>query len=79
MLSNFAILLCTFEEEQLHDACHMVPVDQLKASLQMLQSWMKGKLAITQINLKGFLRSDVIYSTSRWSKFSLLERIYIRW
>ncbi|OMO82857.1 Peptidase S10, serine carboxypeptidase [Corchorus capsularis] len=30
---------------KVHDAGHMVPMDQPKASLQMLQSWMQGKLA----------------------------------
>ncbi|KAL9413212.1 hypothetical protein AB3S75_041810 [Citrus x aurantiifolia] len=32
---------------KVHDAGHMVPMDQPKASLQMLQSWMQGKLAMT--------------------------------
>lgn len=31
---------------QVHNAGHMVPMDQPKASLQMLQSWMKGKVAV---------------------------------
>ncbi|KAK9175745.1 hypothetical protein WN944_027752 [Citrus x changshan-huyou] len=31
---------------KVHDAGHMVPMDQPKASLQMLQSWMQGKLAM---------------------------------
>ncbi|KAL0887297.1 hypothetical protein Bca101_011280 [Brassica carinata] len=30
---------------KVHDAGHMVPMDQPKASLQMLQTWMQGKLA----------------------------------
>ncbi|XP_022730184.1 serine carboxypeptidase-like 48 [Durio zibethinus] len=30
---------------KVHDAGHMVPMDQPKASLQMLQNWMQGKLA----------------------------------
>ncbi|CAN8252620.1 unnamed protein product [Cochlearia groenlandica] len=30
---------------KVYDAGHMVPMDQPKASLQMLQSWMQGKLA----------------------------------
>ncbi|OMP02416.1 Peptidase S10, serine carboxypeptidase [Corchorus olitorius] len=30
---------------KVHDAGHMVPMDQPKASLQMLQSWMQGKLS----------------------------------
>ncbi|KAE8732678.1 Serine carboxypeptidase 3 [Hibiscus syriacus] len=29
---------------KVHNAGHMVPMDQLKASLQMLQNWMQGKL-----------------------------------
>ncbi|VVB16784.1 unnamed protein product [Arabis nemorensis] len=29
---------------KVHDAGHMVPMDQPKASLQMLQNWMQGKL-----------------------------------
>lgn len=31
---------------QVHNAGHMVPMDQPKASLQMLQNWMQGKLAL---------------------------------
>ncbi|ESQ42259.1 hypothetical protein EUTSA_v10013304mg [Eutrema salsugineum] len=30
---------------KVHDAGHMVPMDQPKASLQMLQKWMQGKLS----------------------------------
>uniref|UniRef100_A0A1D1YDI1 Serine carboxypeptidase-like n=1 Tax=Anthurium amnicola TaxID=1678845 RepID=A0A1D1YDI1_9ARAE len=30
---------------KVHDAGHMVPMDQPKASLEMLRKWMKGKLA----------------------------------
>ncbi|CAF1890048.1 serine carboxypeptidase-like 47 [Brassica napus] len=30
---------------KVHDAGHLVPMDQPKASLQMLQTWMQGKLA----------------------------------
>ncbi|EOY34479.1 Serine carboxypeptidase-like 48 [Theobroma cacao] len=30
---------------KVHDAGHMVPMDQPKASLQILQNWMQGKLA----------------------------------
>ncbi|KAJ4725025.1 Carboxypeptidase [Melia azedarach] len=33
---------------KVHDAGHMVPMDQPKASLQMLESWMQGKLVMTQ-------------------------------
>ncbi|KAF5447333.1 hypothetical protein F2P56_032892 [Juglans regia] len=33
---------------KVHDAGHMVPMDQSKASLQMLSSWMQGKLAMTE-------------------------------
>ncbi|XP_010535625.1 PREDICTED: serine carboxypeptidase-like 48 isoform X2 [Tarenaya hassleriana] len=33
---------------KVHDAGHMVPMDQPKASLQMLQNWMQGKLGTTQ-------------------------------
>ncbi|XP_010541311.1 PREDICTED: serine carboxypeptidase-like 48 [Tarenaya hassleriana] len=33
---------------KVHDAGHMVPMDQPKASLQMLQNWMEGKLGTTQ-------------------------------
>lgn len=31
--------------KQVHDAGHMVPMDQPKAALEMLKRWMKGKLA----------------------------------
>lgn len=31
---------------KVHNAGHMVPMDQPKASLQMLQNWMQGKLAL---------------------------------
>ena len=30
--------------QQVHEAGHLVPMDQPKAALQMLQSWMAGKL-----------------------------------
>ncbi|KAJ4725027.1 Carboxypeptidase [Melia azedarach] len=33
---------------KVHDAGHMVPMDQPKASLQMLESWMQGKLPLTR-------------------------------
>ncbi|XVF68513.1 hypothetical protein PTKIN_Ptkin11bG0008700 [Pterospermum kingtungense] len=33
---------------KVHDAGHMVPMDQPKASLQMLQEWMQGKLASSE-------------------------------
>ncbi|XP_059429394.1 serine carboxypeptidase-like isoform X2 [Corylus avellana] len=33
---------------KVHDAGHMVPMDQPKASLEMLMSWMQGKLAMTE-------------------------------
>ncbi|KAK4607545.1 hypothetical protein RGQ29_001408 [Quercus rubra] len=33
---------------KVHDAGHMVPMDQPKASLQMLMSWMQGKLTMTE-------------------------------
>lgn len=45
--TNFEIFFCIFQNKQVHDAGHMVPMDQPKASLQMLQSWMHGKLAMT--------------------------------
>lgn len=32
---------------KVHNAGHMVPMDQPKAALQMLKSWMQGKLAVT--------------------------------
>lgn len=35
---------------KVHDAGHMVPMDQSKASLQMLRSWMQGKLTMTEID-----------------------------
>ncbi|KDP43980.1 hypothetical protein JCGZ_05447 [Jatropha curcas] len=34
---------------KVHEAGHMVPMDQPKAALQMLKSWMQGKLAPTKI------------------------------
>ncbi|EFH48286.1 hypothetical protein ARALYDRAFT_489152 [Arabidopsis lyrata subsp. lyrata] len=37
---------------KVHDAGHMVPMDQPKASLQMLQNWMQGKLSTP--NVRGF-------------------------
>lgn len=40
---NFA--LC--ENKQVHDAGHMVPMDQPKAALEMLKRWMQGTLAVT--------------------------------
>ncbi|XVF05745.1 hypothetical protein REPUB_Repub05bG0198600 [Reevesia pubescens] len=33
---------------KVHDAGHMVPMDQPKASLQMLKKWMKGQLATSE-------------------------------
>ncbi|XP_021296122.1 serine carboxypeptidase-like [Herrania umbratica] len=30
---------------KVHDACHMVPMDQPKAALEMLKRWTKGKLS----------------------------------
>ena len=30
--------------KQVHDAGHMVPMDQPRASLEMLKRWMEGKL-----------------------------------
>lgn len=30
---------------RVHDAGHMVPMDQPKAALEMLQRWMQGKLS----------------------------------
>ncbi|GAV66471.1 Peptidase_S10 domain-containing protein [Cephalotus follicularis] len=33
---------------KVHDAGHMVPMDQPKAALQMLRSWMQGKLALSE-------------------------------
>lgn len=33
---------------KVHDAGHMVPMDQPKASLEMLRRWMQGKLPLTQ-------------------------------
>ncbi|CAH2072118.1 unnamed protein product [Thlaspi arvense] len=35
------------ENKPVHDAGHMVPMDQPKAPLEMLQNWMQGKLAPT--------------------------------
>ncbi|KAJ7947871.1 Carboxypeptidase [Quillaja saponaria] len=37
---------------KVHDAGHMVPMDQPKAALQMLRSWMQGKLTITETEHK---------------------------
>ncbi|KAM7279403.1 hypothetical protein ACFE04_006537 [Oxalis oulophora] len=34
---------------KVHDAGHMVPMDQPKAALQMLKSWMQGKLVVPEI------------------------------
>lgn len=31
--------------KQVHDAGHMVPMDQPKASLEMLRRWTQGKLS----------------------------------
>lgn len=31
--------------KQVHDAGHMVPMDQPKAALEMLKRWTQGKLA----------------------------------
>ncbi|KAI8008787.1 Serine carboxypeptidase-like 48 [Camellia lanceoleosa] len=31
-----------------HDAGHMVPMDQPKASLEMLKRWTQGKLSMTK-------------------------------
>lgn len=33
-------------KKQVHDAGHMVPMDQPQASLEMLKRWMEGKLAL---------------------------------
>ncbi|KAL5981792.1 hypothetical protein ACLOJK_015857 [Asimina triloba] len=38
---------------QVHDAGHMVPMDQPKAALEMLKRWTKGKLAATSSNTDG--------------------------
>ena len=32
---------------QVHDAGHMVPMDQPKAALEMLKRWTQGTLALT--------------------------------
>uniref|UniRef100_A0A0A0LSB6 Serine carboxypeptidase n=1 Tax=Cucumis sativus TaxID=3659 RepID=A0A0A0LSB6_CUCSA len=37
---------------KVHNAGHMVPMDQPKASLQMLQSWMQGKLTLDDTHQK---------------------------
>jgi len=37
-----------FLEQQVKEAGHMVPMDQPKAALQMLQDWMQGKLIRTK-------------------------------
>lgn len=42
------IISFLYQNKQVHDAGHMVPMDQPKASLQMLQRWTQGKLATTQ-------------------------------
>jgi len=34
------------DEMQVHNAGHMVPMDQPKAALQMLKSWMAGKVTL---------------------------------
>jgi serine carboxypeptidase-like clade 4 len=34
--------------QQVHDAGHMVPMDQPKAALEMLTNWMQGKLAMAE-------------------------------
>lgn len=33
---------------RIHDAGHMVPMDQPKAALEMLKSWMQGKLVVAE-------------------------------
>ncbi|CAL5336159.1 unnamed protein product [Camellia sinensis] len=33
---------------KVHDAGHMVPMDQPKASLEMLKRWTQGKLSMTK-------------------------------
>ncbi|XP_051134283.1 serine carboxypeptidase-like [Andrographis paniculata] len=40
---------------KVHDAGHMVPMDQPKASLEMLRRWMQGKLPLTQVERDGHL------------------------
>ena len=45
------IASCNFRyeiETQVHDAGHMVPMDQPKAALEMLRTWMNGKLAMDE-------------------------------
>lgn len=34
-----------FDNIQVHDAGHMVPMDQPKASLEMLKRWIQGSLS----------------------------------
>ncbi|KAI8002370.1 Serine carboxypeptidase-like 48 [Camellia lanceoleosa] len=39
----------TSQELLFHDAGHMVPMDQPKASLEMLKRWTQGKLSMTKL------------------------------
>jgi serine carboxypeptidase-like clade 4 len=36
-----------YNKKQVHDAGHMVPMDQPKASLEMLKKWTQGTLSIS--------------------------------
>lgn len=38
-------LVCQTNNKQVHNAGHMVPMDQPKASLEMLRRWTRGKLS----------------------------------
>ncbi|KAI7997155.1 Serine carboxypeptidase-like 48 [Camellia lanceoleosa] len=38
----------SFVRFTVHDAGHMVPTDQPKASLEMLKRWTQGKLSMTK-------------------------------
>ena len=39
--------MVVFNDNQVHDAGHMVPMDQPKASLEMLKRWTRGLLSGT--------------------------------
>ncbi|KAF6154667.1 hypothetical protein GIB67_000551 [Kingdonia uniflora] len=44
MTTNHITNIDFYDNKQVHDAGHMVPMDQPKATLEMLKRWTKGKL-----------------------------------
>lgn len=50
LLISYLVTLCFVISSQVYGAGHMVPMDQPKASLEMLKSWMGGKLTSQRDN-----------------------------